>query len=210
MVAYHVSRLNLGEIQKKTSANSRRTLYNLGVRLRWALTKADPHFSIFIFGLCWHSSPERSLRKPQTTLYHFRNNTFWTFRNQNLLSFTAANRQDGKRMLPLDQYATKPPGWQELGSQSSLKAGSQGRWYQGGQVTVEGQPEGDGHPVHCLQSYLLEDNPRTSVCSWVMLRRSSMPEMLTEFTRLTEHATNKHSKDLKDCFPTFEEAPPKK
>ena len=37
-----------------------------------------------------------------------------------------------------------------------------------------------------------------------------MPEMLTVFIRLTEHATNKHSKDLKDCFPTFEEAPPKK
>jgi hypothetical protein len=27
--------------------------------------------------------------------------------------------------------------------------------------------------------------------------------------RLTEHATNKHSKTLKDCFPSFEEAPKK-
>jgi hypothetical protein len=26
---------------------------------------------------------------------------------------------------------------------------------------------------------------------------------------LTEHATNKHSKTLKECFPTFEEKPAK-
>lgn len=27
--------------------------------------------------------------------------------------------------------------------------------------------------------------------------------------RLTEHATNKHNKTLKECFPTFVEAPKK-
>ncbi|RDW72986.1 hypothetical protein BP5796_03487 [Coleophoma crateriformis] len=32
----------------------------------------------------------------------------------------------------------------------------------------------------------------------------------TRAPALTEHATNKHSKTLKECFPTFVEAPPKK
>jgi len=33
--------------------------------------------------------------------------------------------------------------------------------------------------------------------------------LMRVYNRLTEHATNKHSKELKDCFPNFVAAPAK-
>ncbi|KAG9249335.1 At2g23090 like protein [Calycina marina] len=40
------------------------------------------------------------------------------------------------------------------------------------------------------------------VCKATFLKTSRAPA-------LTEHASNKHSKTIKECFPTFEEAPAK-
>jgi hypothetical protein len=89
---------------------------------------------------------------------------------------------------------------------------------QGGQVPAQGQRDGKGHPV---QSLLL-DLPQDLSCSCV--RKSSPlpspkrspkrnPNPLYKETHLankpmrnnslTEHAANKHSKSLTECFPNF-------
>jgi hypothetical protein len=57
--------------------------------------------------------------------------------------------------------------------------------------------------MQCLQVDVFEDDPSSGVSSLRVRYSRYGDKFLTSIYRLTEHASNKHSKTLEDCFPNF-------